>query len=149
MIASVTFLVKHLTCKRVKYWFGSFWVPLVAGVPAPAVRCPVTDLQLLQSLLQNWVSSDQPHHLGTTSAPPLVAALHLELGEWPSCCQLGSAPLLSLFINTPPAPLFTTHYLSVFMFYEWQRQDTAGRYHAACSTMQHHAVTCSTRPRHV
>ena len=116
MIASVTFLVKHLTCKRVKYWFGSFWVPLVAGVPAPAVRCPVTDLQLLQSLLQNWVSSDQPHHLGTTSAPPLVPALHLELGEWPSCCQLGSASVLSLFINTPPALLFIYRTLFVSFY---------------------------------
>ena len=128
MIVSVTFLVKHLTWKRVKYWFGSFWVPLVAGVPAPAVRCPVTDLQLLQSPLQNWVSGDQ----AVTSRHRWSAALHLG----PSC-QLGSASVLSLFINTPPAPLFTAHYLSVFMFYEWQRRDTA-------VIMQHHAAPCST-----
>ena len=102
-------------------------MPLVAGVPAPAVRCPVTDLQLLQSPLQNWVSGDQ----AVTSRHRWSAALHLG----PSC-QLGSASVLSLFINTPPAPLFTAHYLSVFMFYEWQRRDTA-------VIMQHHAVTCS------
>ena len=106
MIVSVTFLVKHLTCKRVKYWFGSLWVPLVAGVPAPALRCPVTDLQLLQSPLQNWVSGDQ----AVTSRHRWSAALHLG----PSC-QLGSASVLSLFINTPPAPLFTAPYYQLFV----------------------------------
>ena len=109
MIVSVTFLVKHLTCKRQKSKILVWVIVGAAGCGCPGACSTVSsyDLQLLQSPLQNWVSGDQ----AVTSRHRWSAALHLG----PSC-QLGSASVLSLFINTPPAPLFTAHYLSVFMF---------------------------------
>ena len=115
------------------------WVILgAAGCGCPGACSTVSsyDLQLLQSPLQNWVSGDQ----AVTSRHRWSAALHLG----PSC-QLGSASVLSLFINTPPAPLFTAHYLSVFMFYEWQRRDTAvimQQHAVTCSNMQHETTSC-------
>ena len=108
--------------------------------PGPAVRCPVTDLQLLQSLLQNWVSSDQPHHLGTTAGPssPPGAGRVAEL--LPTRICFGT---FVIHQHAARAAFYLPNIIRQFLCF----MNGYCRYHAG--SLQHHAVTCSTRPRHV
>ena len=121
----------HLQKSKILVWviLGAAGCGCPGACSAVSSDWPAAAAVSAAELGQRWPGSDQP--------PPLVRSSPAGPVPCVPSCQLGSASVLSLFINTPPAPLFTAHYLSVFMFYEWQRRDTA-------VIMQHHAAPCST-----